>query len=262
MFSVKRLAGVVVLLLIQVWSAMAAPIGLPQVISAVETPFKPDPGTGLPPLETVTADFFQRSTLADKQREIRAEGEVFIKFASSISPLMFRFDYFRPTKHEIISDGQLLWTYMPESKQAIRTELTGIFDTTGFDPRRDRAVNFLQGLGRISKDFMVTFAQQGMYDMNGNYVLELRPSRPMATIQRLLIVVKKEAAYYRANPGTTPFRPEYNFPLLATTVYDHQGNATTMEFSNIRVNNMLMESLFTFSPPAYVQIVKPPENRR
>jgi outer membrane lipoprotein-sorting protein len=262
MFTVQRLVFVAVSLAIQVCSAMAAPIGLPQVIAALENPFKPDQSTGLPALETVTANFFQKSTIADKNKEIRADGEVFIRFATAHSPLMFRFDYFRPTRHEIISDGQLLWTYLPENKQAIRSDLTGVFPTAGFNPSRDRAVNFLQGLGRLSKDFSINYSQQGMYDMAGNYVLELRPGRAMATIQRLLVVVRKEAVYTKADPVKNPARLEYAFPILSTTVYDHNGNSTTMEFSNIRANDMLVDSLFSFTPPGYVQIVQPPANSR
>jgi outer membrane lipoprotein-sorting protein len=173
---------------------------------------------------------------------------------------MFRFDYFRPTRQEIVSDGQLLWMYLPENRQAIRSELGETMPTRGFNPDRERAVNFLQGLGRVSKDFTITFAPGGMYDINGNFVLELRPNRSMASIRRMLVVVRRDAVLAKADPGKYPPRDEYLFPLMATTVYDHQGNSTAMEFSNPRVNMMLPDSLFNFIPPGYVQIVRPPNN--
>jgi outer membrane lipoprotein-sorting protein len=191
---------------------------------------------------------------------MRADGEVFIKTATGSTPLMFRFDYFRPTRQEIVSDGQLLWMYLPENKQAIRSELASTLPTMGFNPDRERAVNFLQGLGRVSKDFTITFASGGMYDQAGNYVLELQPNRPMASIRRMLVVVRREAVLAKADPAKNLFRVEYNFPIMASTVYDHQGNSTSMEFSNPRVNLMIPDSLFNFIPPGYVQIVRPPRN--
>jgi outer membrane lipoprotein-sorting protein len=260
MFTMQRLVGTVVLLLVTAGVAPAANVSLNHAIAALETPFKPDKATGMPPLETVTANFFQKSLIVAKNREMRADGEVYIKTATGSTPLMFRFDYFRPTRQEIISDGQLLWMYLPENKQAIRSELTTTLPTMGFNPDRERAVNFLQGLGRVSKDFTITFAAGGMSDLAGNYVLELRPNRAMASILRMLVVVRREAVLAKADPGKTPFLDEYNFPIMATTVYDHQGNSTSMEFSNPRVNMMLPESLFSFTPPGYVQIVRPPSN--
>jgi outer membrane lipoprotein-sorting protein len=260
MHILQRLVASVVLLLLMAGSAAAVNISLNHVIAALETPFRPDRSTGNPPLETVNANFFQKSTIVAKNREMRADGEVFIKTATGSTPLMFRFDYFRPTRQEIVSDGQLLWMFLPENKQAIRSDVTTTLPTAGFDPDRQRAVNFLQGLGRVSKDFTITFATGGMTDLAGNYILELQPHRPMASIRRMLVVVRREAVFAKADPARNPFRDEYNFPIMATTVYDHQGNSTSMEFSNPRVNMLLPDSLFSFTPPAYVQIIRPPDN--
>jgi outer membrane lipoprotein carrier protein len=260
MFTMLRLVGAVVLLLVTTGLAVAANVGFNTVVTALETPFKPDITTGLPPLETVTVNFFQKSSIVAKNREMRAEGEAYIKTASGSTPLMFRFDYFRPTRQEIVSDGQLLWMYLPENRQAIRSELSETMPTRGFNPDRERAVNFLQGLGRVSKDFTITFAPGGMYDQAGNFVLELRPNRSMASIRRMLVVVHRDAVLAKADPAKYPARPEYLFPVMATTVYDHQGNSTTIQFSNPRVNMMLPDSLFSFIPPGYVQVVRPPNN--
>lgn len=262
MTKLQQLVVTVVLLLATAGLASAANVSLRQAVAALENPFNAT-GIGNPPRhsESVTANFFQKSIIASKNRELRGEGEVFIKFASPTNPLMFRFDYFRPTHQEIVSDGSVLWMYLPENKQAIRSELAGSFDTAGFDAKRDRAVNFLQGLGRLSKDFTITFATDSMYDQAGNYVLDLQPNRPMASIRRMFVVVRKDAVLFQVDPKI-PFRDEFLFPILATTMYDHQGNSTAMEFSNPRINTMLADILFTFTPPAFVQIVRPPRNEQ
>ena len=94
-------------------------IGLNDVIDSVEQQFKVGKN-GLPPLTTVSADFFQRSTIAAQNREMRADGQMFLKLATGSEPLMFRFDYFRPLAQEIICDGRSLWMYQPEK---------GVFNT-------------------------------------------------------------------------------------------------------------------------------------
>lgn len=241
----------------QCTETFALAISLQKVIETVETPFKPDQQTGLPALETVSANFFQKTVLSKDRREMRGDGEMYIRFPSSREPLMFRFDYFRPTRQEIVSDGKLLWMYMPENRQVIRSELDQVFPTANFNPSRDRAINFIQGLGRISKDFTVTFAYP-QQDMAGNYVLELRPNRSMASIRKLFMVVRRDAVFSRADSSKYPFRPEYNFPILSTTVHDQSDNSTTMEFSDFRVNQMLSDALFDFMPPATAEIVRPP----
>lgn len=240
-------------------------IGLNDVIDSVEQQFKVGKN-GLPPLTTVSADFFQRSTIAAQNREMRADGQMFLKLATGSEPLMFRFDYFRPLAQEIICDGRSLWMYQPENRRVILSDVRDIFDPDSrFNPERDRATNFLQGLGRISKDFEITYASN-VRDVAGNYVLELIPRRASVSIDKLYLVVHKDAvlrhAYSRQGRNDYALnRPELEFPILSTTVIDPDGNTTTMEFSNIKTNIFFSDLLFKFMPPADVQVVRPPTGR-
>jgi len=257
--------------------ALAAPqinVGLNDVIAAVEKPFKPD-NTGLAPISDMTADFFQRTVLAKDKRELRGDGRMSVMMASNSSPLMYRFEYFRPYNQEIVSDGKMLWIYHPENREVILSDVSFLYNHYSFDPDRDRAVNFLQGLGRISKDFQINFAP-GMYDMAGNYVLELTPRRSMINTRRIFVVVNRDSVVAYIN-SRTPHRNQSSvppgfgsktpqnafqsdpFPILSTTVDDQEGNSTTMEFNNIRINNRLHQGTFTFMVPPGVQVIKPSE---
>jgi len=254
-------------------------IGLRDVINTVEQSFSSANRYDAPDndifLVDLTADFFQRSTLAKNNREMRADGQFYLKNADyqRRDPLMFRFDYYRPTTHEIVSDGSTLWTYLPENRQVIVSDMTSFFDPDLSDPARNSGFNFLQGLSRISKDFEILFSQQGR-DMDGNYILELTPRRAMETIEKLFVVVRFESVRrfvqngrriinpaYKNNRRADLPRPEWAFPILSTTVIDHQGNSTTLEFSNIRANVGLTGGLFRFDIPADVQAVRPPGSR-
>ena len=223
----------------------------------------------------MTADFFQRTTLAKDQRELRGDGLMSVKMASSTSPLMYRFEYFRPYNQVIVSDGKILWIYHPENREVILSDVSFLYNQRSMDPDRDRAVNFLQGLGRISKDFQINFAP-GMYDMTGNYVLELTPRRAMINTRRILLVVNRDRVltYVNGKQPQNSLPPQFGakaplgaiqsdpFPILSTTVDDQEGNSTTMEFNNIRINNRLPQSTFTFIVPAGVQIIKPSEQNQ
>jgi len=268
--SIFRLVVVVASLLVSVVTAGAlqlpgTAVGLKEVIAAVEGPFRLD-RNGNPELESVQADFFQRSTIAEKKREMRADGRMYIKPASEHQPLKFRFEYYRPARQEVVCDGRNLWVYLPENRQVILSDVEEFLDPQRNNPVRDRGINFLQGLGRISKDFTITFAQRST-DAEGNYILELRPNRANVMIQRLFITVSREAVLRRVGglprtdvPSAVP-RDERLFAILSTTVLDHDGNSTTMEFSSIRTNEMMPEMLFTVNVPADFRLVRPPSGR-
>lgn len=240
-------------------SAAKVNVGLRDVIAAVEEQFTPERSTGLPPLQDVTADFVQVSTLAEKGREMRASGEMFFKTQTSTSPLMFRFDYFGPTNQQIVSNGRTMWIYLPANRQVIQSDVSFIFNPFS-NTGRTRGVNFLQGLGRLSQDFRIAFSSQRQ-DIEGNYILELEPQRRMDTIAKLFIVVSRDAVLNRADSGRFPLRQELAFPIRSTTVVDLQGNTTIMEFSNIRANTGIPYSYFDFVPPPDAQVAMPPTGR-
>ena len=256
-------------------AAVTAPVnvGLQDVVDTVEKSYRI--------LSDVTTDFFQRSTMAEKKREMRAEGQMFLKTAGDSEPLKFRFDYFRPTTHEIVSNGITMWMYLPENRQVIQSDVSFVFNPLGFNPDRNRASIFLQGLGRISKDFLTTFSPQAR-DIEGNYILELNPRRATATIEKLFIVVQRDAVTLYARkrmelgrqltedefrqilnsmPLGSVQRDQTAFPVLSTTVIDHQGNTTIMEFSNVKTDTRISDQLFEFTIPAAVEVVRPPRQQ-
>jgi outer membrane lipoprotein-sorting protein len=252
-------------------------ISLRDVINTVELSFSDASryDNGQLFLVDVTADFFQRSTLAANQREMRADGQLYLRNADyrNRQPFKFRFDYYRPTTHQIISDGATLWTYLRENRQVILSEVVDFFAPAVADPARNRGFNFLQGLPRISKDFQIAFSPQGR-DLDGNYILELNPRLVMETIEKLFIVVRFDSVRRYVLNGRQMIipanlhgidgrskdfsSPELAFPILSTTVIDHRGNSTLMEFSNIQVNRGLDDAFFRFDIPADVQALRPP----
>jgi outer membrane lipoprotein-sorting protein len=276
------------------YAATTPHIGLNDVVDAVEKSFRQvngplNPATRIteqlaPPIATFSANFFQRTILAGEQRELRADGQVSVKFPDGRQQLMYRFEYFRPSRQEIVSDGRSLWIYHPENREVMLADLSPLYNNFTREP----AVNFLQGLHRISRDFLINFAG-GMYDSAGNYVLELQPRRAMLDTRLIVMVVNRTSveAFKNTKPedfnkpssvpsprtqgavpqprspfgGQAPFGPAVSdpFPILSTTVYSFGGDSTTIEFSNVQVNARMSDMDFNFLIPPGVQVVRPNE---
>jgi outer membrane lipoprotein carrier protein len=158
---------------------------------------------------------------------------------------MFRWEYQEPNHQEIVSDGKTMWVYLPENSQVIISDIDFSSPSSPSDP-----MAFLTGLGNLSRDFLITWASPDR-DAGGNYVLELQPRRPSPMIQRMLVVVNRDAVLQ-----TGAVSPPV-FPMLSTTVVDPNGNSTAIEFRDVRVNRGLADSFFRFSPPEGVEVLRP-----
>jgi outer membrane lipoprotein carrier protein len=233
-----RLARVLTLSLAMIVLAASLSFGaeLSQVVRTLEQGY----GT----LNDLQADFSQRSTLKTMKREEKGGGELFIKKGSG-KEAMFRFNYTKP-KQQIISNGKKVWYYLPDQKQVMILDLAQLFQEGN-----GLALNYLTGLGHVSRDFDIAFAPE-QKDSKGNYVLDLTPKKKSPAMAKLQLVVDAGAVekfVAKGHPGTP-------FPVVASTVYDHIGNATRIEFSNVKTNRGMDTARFNFKIPAGVETVK------
>ena len=227
--------------------ALAANVGLKDVINALEVPFS---GEGAGQVRDVRADFFQESRIAALDRSQRGRGTVMFLFEpgdNRRAPVaMFNWQYQEPSEQEIVSDGRTMWVYLPESRQVIESDLTLVNRGGTVNP-----VTFLSGLGNLSREFTIMYAIPNT-DSKGNYILDLRPKQSSQLIRNLQIVVDRDAAQEQVNPQGRVF-----FPILSTIVTDPSDNQTIIEFSNVRVNRGLSRADFRFMQPPGVEVVKP-----
>src|SRR5512133_1371104 len=114
---------------------MAAVVGLNEVVRALESPFKPGATNAV---RDVRADFFQESHIASLDRTQRGRGEVTFKFDPGVSgraPVaMFNWQYNEPSRQQIISDGQTMWVYLPDSNQVIESDISDIEKANATNP--------------------------------------------------------------------------------------------------------------------------------
>lgn len=171
------------------------------------------------------ADFVQTSFLKTIKKKQISKGRVFIK-----KPGMMRWEYEEPEKQIIVSDGKVIWLYVPADKQVMMSNAGNAGDS--------HALNiFLSGSGRLRDTFKIEFEPETA-DSHDQYLLRLIPKKSQPGMTRLVIGVNKE-----------------DFKIETSIVHDIYGNQTTVNFSNIDINKGLSEDLFHFDVPKGVRII-------
>jgi outer membrane lipoprotein carrier protein len=132
----------------------------------------------------------------------------------------------------IVSDGATLWAYQAEEAQALQ-------QTMG-QSQLPTAITFLAGTGRITDSFTFRLLDANQFRFPNGYVLELRPTTPQPTYERIVFYVDRAS-----------------FQVVRTAVIDAQGNQNRFDFSNPQVNLNIPLTTFRWSPPAGTSIVRP-----
>jgi len=171
------------------------------------------------------ASFNQTLTNATFKRRSASTGEVLLK-----KPGRMRWNYKTPETKTYVSDGDVLWLYEPEDKQAFKQELKG--------SQLPAALAFLTGKGKLSEEFDISLAKDPPVGTSRDYVLALSPRQPQAQVKSLLFVVDPDTFFVRE-----------------TYIVDAQGNTNDILFTDVKINVRLPEATFHFTPPAGVRVV-------
>jgi outer membrane lipoprotein carrier protein len=126
----------------------------------------------------------------------------------------------------IVSDGKTLYDYDPALNQVVETPLTQAF-------RSQAAAAFLLGVGNVKRDF------------NAELISVLDSER----LVRLALTPKHGGERIEAGID----RKTYNIGTLS--MGDALGNRTDLSFSDIKLNQPLEPSQFSFKPPDGADIV-------
>jgi outer membrane lipoprotein carrier protein len=171
------------------------------------------------------AQFTQTLTNATFNRKTTSTGEVLLK-----KPGRMRWDYKTPEAKMYLADGDLLWLYEPEDKQAFKQELKS--------SQLPSALAFLTGKGKLAQQFDISFADKPGYGTARDYVLMLNPKKPQAQLRSMLFVVDPET-----------------FAVRESVLVDGQGNTNDMLFSDVKINSGIGDPTFKWSPPGGVRVI-------
>jgi len=144
-------------------------------------------------------------------------------------PGRMRWEFEAPEVQTLVSDGQTLYSYDPDLNQVVETPLKQALKSSS-------ATSFLLGLGNIKRDFKAAFAS---------------PAKPGGLIDLLL---DPKAGGYKIEVGIDP--KTYN--LITLTLTDQLGDTTRIDFSDVRDNVDMPDSIFAFKVPAGADVVTAP----
>jgi len=174
----------------------------------------------------VKARFTQTVTLKAMQKTQLEEGTFYFK-----KPKRMRWVYTKPAAKELVINPEKAWLYVPADKVAYVQDAASLFKSTV-------SVRFLAGIGKLKDDFRITFAGDKKVDKAGNYLLDLVPVKPEEGVKKLQVAVNRES-----------------FQIVKVILFDPYGNVTTLAFSGLELNRDLPDSLFSFKPPAGVEVM-------
>ena len=172
-----------------------------------------------------TADFTHTYQGGVLRTTLVESGRVSVK-----KPGRMRWDYREPERKLYLSDGEHLYSYLPEDRQVIVGELPGAGEAT-------TPALFLAGRGSFETDFTAAFDAVDDPPANSR-VLRLTPTRAERDFEFLVVVVDAPS-----------------LAIVRLVAYDLQGGVSTFFFSNLRENVGLSDRSFTFEIPRDADVI-------
>jgi outer membrane lipoprotein carrier protein len=207
---------------------VAGSVGMSGVVTATQTPSATDVAASLQQkydgVRDFSADFVHEAASGVLRKKLVERGTLLVK-----KPGKMRWTYKEPEQKVFVSDGIRMYMHTPADNQVIVSAVPG-------EDQATTAVLFLTGKGRLTRDFIVSFAEGGGPD---TYALRLQPKLPERDYDWLQLVVDRKTLQIRS---------------LAAS--DKQGTHSTFTFSNFKENVGLTDKAFTFTIPRGADVIQ------
>lgn len=168
---------------------------------------------------SLTSSFTQ--TVRDEEGAVVREAQGSF---SLLRPGRFRWDYTVPNDQSIISDGQYLWIYDKELAQVTVKELG---QALGSSP-----ILLLSEPRAVKEDFVIADS----YESDGLAWVELFPKVKDTDFSKILVGLNNEG-------------------IKEMELFDQFGQHTSIRFEQVRINQSLPASRFTFVIPPGVDVI-------
>ncbi len=177
-------------------------------------------------IKDFSADFVHTYQGGVLRKQITEGGHLLVK-----KPGKMRWEYTRPEEKLFVSDGVKMYSYIPQDKQVIVSNV----------PRADQTTIpalFLAGKLNLTRDFTPTFGDLPAGAPGGTRALKLVPKSPQQDYDWLILVVDPTSLGIRG---------------LVTV--DAQGGTSSISFTNLKENVGLADKDFAFKMPRGVDVV-------
>jgi len=195
-------------------TAMESSLTLDEILNRVEKRYA---GAGF------SARFDQVSTIKAMEISDTAFGKIFIK-----RPGMMRWEYEKPEKQIIITDGKKLWIYRPEDKQVMVGNAPSYFG-------EGKGANFLSDIKRIRRNFNITLEKS---NRNDYYLLKLLPGKKSFDLSVIYLSISKKT-----------------FDVVQIVTLNAYEDENKIKLSNFQFKENLSDLMFSFQPPEGTDII-------
>jgi len=178
-------------------------------------------------LESIKAEFIQKTQVVTagpiKIKEF--EGIMYLKRPSKI-----RWDYYKPSIYQIISDGENIWFYDAEEKQVMIGKLKTYMD-------KRLLLSLFLNIKNLKKFFKIDYEEKDKF-----FILTLIPYQLIPSLKEAQIWIKKD-----------------NFEIKQVETKDFYGNKNKFQFVSIFFNPNLEDKFFVFQTPKGTEIIRLPD---
>ena len=170
------------------------------------------------------AEFVQESTVKAMEITDFASGKIFVRH-----PGKMRWEYEKPEKQVIITDGFKLWIYRPADNQ-VMTGSAPVFFSDG------KGASFLSDISLVRKKFSISQVES---KDDFFYELNLKPLEKTLDVTDIRLSVTKNT-----------------FTVIRVITYNSYGDKNLIEFLNHEFKADLKDELFSFEAPEGTDVLK------
>ncbi|MHB9073567.1 MAG: LolA family protein [Desulfobaccales bacterium] len=175
---------------------------------------------------------FQARFLQDSRIKATGAADSAAGWMYFMKPCRMRWQYETPPeqKKEIVSDGRLVWMYMPQDGVVMVYKLEKVL-------RSDLVMRFFSGMGLVQKDFNISWQRPPRE--GASYVIDLFPKKDQVELKRLTLTI---------NPD--------NYLVEKLDFTNALGEESRFTFTQVKLEVPLGPTFFTFTPPPGVQVIR------
>lgn len=170
------------------------------------------------------AEFVQESTVKAMEITDFASGKIFARH-----PGKMRWEYEKPEKQVIITDGFKLWIYRPTDNQVMTGSAPAFFSD-------GKGASFLSDITLVRKKFDISQVES---KDDFFYELNLKPLEKTLDVADIRLSVTKNT-----------------FTVIRVVTYNSYGDKNHIEFLNHEFNADLEDELFNFEAPEGTDVLK------
>ena len=170
------------------------------------------------------AEFIQESTVEAMAITDFASGKIFVRY-----PGKMRWEYEKPERQIIITDGFKLWIYRPADNQVMTGSAPAFFSD-------GKGASFLSDITLVRKKFDISLGES---KDDFFYELKLKPLEKALDVTDIRLSVTKNT-----------------FTVIRVVTYNSYGDKNHIEFLNHEFKADLKDSLFSFEAPEGTDVLQ------